>query len=163
MADSIQVACSKCGTVNRVPGQRIADRPNCGKCKSPLSVDHPATLDDRSRSKERTRAPALVVHARFLAYQYLKASGEARIYDHTTVEVYGCAEIDVQNAWSLTLSSVFSWQTFNLRIGFGHGNYNIRVVNFVIPARIPYSSGLAGHFFRLILPTCSLSTHYGYW
>ncbi len=84
------------------------------------------------------RVVALVAHARFLAYQYLKASGKVQLDDYTTAELHAGADIDVQNAWSLTLCSVFSWQTFNFRIGLGYGNYNIPGVNFVIPVRIPY-------------------------
>jgi hypothetical protein len=92
-----------------------------------------ATLEQRLG-----RVVALLAHGRFLAYQYVKAGGELRLDDYTTAEVHVGADIDVQNAWSITLSSVFSWQTFNFRVGVGYGNYNIPAVNFVIPVRIPY-------------------------
>jgi thioredoxin 2 len=32
----MQVVCPECGTLNRVPEQRLADRPNCGKCHQPI-------------------------------------------------------------------------------------------------------------------------------
>ncbi len=62
MADSIQVPCSNCGAVNRLPRQRVSDRPTCGRCKSPLPVDHPAHLDDGSfdRYIERATLPVVV-------------------------------------------------------------------------------------------------------
>jgi hypothetical protein len=92
-----------------------------------------ATLEQRV-----SRVVALLAHARFLAYQYVKAAGELQLDDYTTAELHAGADIDVQNAWSITLCSVFSWQTFNLRVGIGYGHYNIPAVNFVIPIRIPY-------------------------
>ncbi len=32
----IQLTCPHCQTVNRVPPERLADRPTCGACKKPL-------------------------------------------------------------------------------------------------------------------------------
>jgi thioredoxin 2 len=34
--DSVLLRCGKCAAVNRVPAGRLADRPKCGKCKSPI-------------------------------------------------------------------------------------------------------------------------------
>jgi thioredoxin 2 len=34
--NSVLLRCGKCGTVNRVPADRLADRPKCGRCKSQL-------------------------------------------------------------------------------------------------------------------------------
>lgn len=40
------VACAQCGAANRVPTERLAGGPKCGKCKQPLFDGHPATLTD---------------------------------------------------------------------------------------------------------------------
>jgi thioredoxin 2 len=61
MADSIQVPCGRCGAINRVPRQRVSDRPSCGRCKSALSTDHPAQLDDGSFDNFISRATLPVV------------------------------------------------------------------------------------------------------
>jgi thioredoxin 2 len=40
----IQVVCPHDGTVNRVPQERLADGPRCGRCKQPLFDGHPVVL-----------------------------------------------------------------------------------------------------------------------
>lgn len=47
------VRCSGCGVKNRVPKNRIDDRPVCGRCKTPLSAEHafpeaPVDVTDRT-------------------------------------------------------------------------------------------------------------------
>lgn len=42
------VACAHCGAVNRLPADRLADDPNCGRCKQPLLDGRPVELDDRN-------------------------------------------------------------------------------------------------------------------
>jgi len=37
--ESVIIECLRCGTKNRVPRSRIHDRPNCGHCHAPLSVE----------------------------------------------------------------------------------------------------------------------------
>lgn len=40
----INLTCPGCSTKNRLPEQRLADKPKCGKCKRPLFVAKAATL-----------------------------------------------------------------------------------------------------------------------
>jgi len=59
------IACSSCGTKNRVPLGKVEAglEPVCGKCKQPLSVSaHPITLTDGNFAEvvERSPMPALV-------------------------------------------------------------------------------------------------------
>ena len=37
--ESVIIECLKCGTKNRVPRSRLHDRPSCGHCHAPLSVE----------------------------------------------------------------------------------------------------------------------------
>ncbi len=42
----LHVVCSRCFTPNRVPGERLAEEPKCGKCGAPLLDGTPVTLDE---------------------------------------------------------------------------------------------------------------------
>ena len=35
-APSVHAACARCGATNRVPAERLADDPVCGRCRAPL-------------------------------------------------------------------------------------------------------------------------------
>ncbi|HTZ41279.1 MAG TPA: thioredoxin family protein [Syntrophales bacterium] len=37
--DHVIIECPRCGTKNRLPRARINDKPRCGKCHAPLSVE----------------------------------------------------------------------------------------------------------------------------
>ncbi|MBA4287250.1 MAG: hypothetical protein C0434_17165 [Xanthomonadaceae bacterium] len=38
------IACPSCNAANRVPDERLADAPTCGRCKSPLFIARPLVL-----------------------------------------------------------------------------------------------------------------------
>jgi len=46
MSDPLHLVCPTCFAVNRVPADRLHERPNCGKCHRPLFSDHPVELDE---------------------------------------------------------------------------------------------------------------------
>lgn len=47
MDENIMVKCPRCGAKNRVPRERINQRPICGRCKAPLKkADFPAVPVD---------------------------------------------------------------------------------------------------------------------
>jgi thioredoxin 2 len=46
MSDPVHVVCPHCGTTNRLPRRRLAERPACGQCKAPLFDGHPAALGE---------------------------------------------------------------------------------------------------------------------
>ena len=46
MSDIQQIVCENCQGINRIPSQRLADAPRCGKCKSSLLTGKPINLDD---------------------------------------------------------------------------------------------------------------------
>lgn len=44
MSDAVHVPCAQCGVVNRIPAQRLSDRPICGRCKKPVFSGTPINL-----------------------------------------------------------------------------------------------------------------------
>jgi len=44
MSTPINIPCPHCGALNRVPGERLAESPRCGRCKQALFAGHPAEL-----------------------------------------------------------------------------------------------------------------------
>jgi thioredoxin 2 len=58
----VNLVCYDCSSVNRVPLDRIADAPLCGKCKVALLPTTPIELTDQSFDKfiRRTSVPVLV-------------------------------------------------------------------------------------------------------
>jgi thioredoxin 2 len=44
MTDSLHLACPNCFAVNRVPGARLNQQPQCGQCHKPLLGGRPTTL-----------------------------------------------------------------------------------------------------------------------
>jgi thioredoxin 2 len=45
-APKLTVPCSNCGKWNRILASRVADRPKCGVCGTPIALDHPLHLND---------------------------------------------------------------------------------------------------------------------
>jgi thioredoxin 2 len=62
MAETTNLVCPHCHAVNRVPGARLAERPNCGRCKRPLFTGHPLALGDQDfdRFLSREELPLVV-------------------------------------------------------------------------------------------------------
>jgi thioredoxin 2 len=56
------LACAQCGSVNRVPAERLGDAPACGRCGADLMAPRPVALDDDHFATfvERTELPVLV-------------------------------------------------------------------------------------------------------
>ena len=58
----MNLVCPECGTVNRVPEERLGDQPVCGRCKTEIAPAAPvALIDAHCRTYiERSEAPVLV-------------------------------------------------------------------------------------------------------
>lgn len=87
-----------------------------------------------------TRVFALVVVGRWLLLQRVYGRGQAVLHPDafTTVVVNGggaASEFSVRDAFSVVPSVHMSWGGFNLRAGVGYGNFNVPLVNFVLPDR----------------------------
>ena len=66
MPDTQLIRCPSCGTVNRVPSEKLAQglQPVCGKCKNPLSVTStrtPITVTDATFATEVEQSPLPVL------------------------------------------------------------------------------------------------------
>jgi thioredoxin 2 len=46
MQDPVHIVCPHCSATNRVPAERLADGPTCGKCRHALFDGHPVELDE---------------------------------------------------------------------------------------------------------------------
>ena len=62
MSQTRNVVCPSCSTINSIPGDRLADRPRCGKCKQDIFNAHPVELNQASfqRHVDRNDIPLLV-------------------------------------------------------------------------------------------------------
>lgn len=58
----VHIACTACGTTNRVPADRLANDPVCGSCRAPLLNGAPVELTDANfdRLTARTELPVIV-------------------------------------------------------------------------------------------------------
>jgi thioredoxin 2 len=64
MANAQLIHCPSCGSTNRVPQEKIAQRlkPICGRCKTPLPVEtKPVTVTDATFAAEVERSPVPVL------------------------------------------------------------------------------------------------------
>jgi len=46
MHDPLHIVCPHCSATNRVPPERVGDKPKCGKCHEPLFDGHPVELNE---------------------------------------------------------------------------------------------------------------------
>lgn len=58
----MELVCPNCGAINRVPPERLNDRPKCGKCSAEVLPPHPVELTAATFEKFITRneLPVLV-------------------------------------------------------------------------------------------------------
>lgn len=62
MSDRLTLVCPNCRGVNRVPAERIADGPRCGRCKTALDpTAHPLDVDDATLARIVKAAPVPVL------------------------------------------------------------------------------------------------------
>lgn len=62
MAEPLHLVCPHCDAVNRVPADKLAQGPSCGKCHRQLFDGHPVALDEArfERHVGRSDLPVLV-------------------------------------------------------------------------------------------------------
>jgi thioredoxin 2 len=62
MSEALHVVCPACDGVNRLPPERLADAPKCGRCKAPLFTGEPLALSEArfERHLARSDLPLIV-------------------------------------------------------------------------------------------------------
>ena len=58
---TLHIVCSHCHAVNRIPSERLAQHPRCGKCKEALFSGHPVELTGSSFQQHISRNDIPVV------------------------------------------------------------------------------------------------------
>lgn len=61
MSSPLHVVCPHCHATNRLPAERLAQAPTCGRCKAPLFTGLPAELDAASFDRHVGRSDLPVV------------------------------------------------------------------------------------------------------
>jgi thioredoxin 2 len=56
MSEPLHVVCPHCDSVNRLPGDRLAQGPKCGVCKKPLFTGEPVALTEARFDKHLRRS-----------------------------------------------------------------------------------------------------------
>jgi len=61
-SEKTELVCASCGAVNRLPANRLDERPHCGRCQEPLFSGKPIALDAAAfdRFLQRDGLPLLV-------------------------------------------------------------------------------------------------------
>jgi thioredoxin 2 len=62
MSDALHIVCPHCNAVNRVPADKLGEKPTCGKCKQDLFDAHPLELKTNNFAQHISRndIPVLV-------------------------------------------------------------------------------------------------------
>lgn len=90
-----------------------------------------------------SRVLALVVTGRYQLLQVLAGDTTftARPDAYTSIDVAAAARddhsVNYRLAFSVVPALAWSWQSFNLRVGCGYGNYNVPGINFMVRRRTP--------------------------
>lgn len=57
----LHIACPHCGTANRLPGERLAEHPTCGRCRQPLFTGEPVALGEHWQTfLQKTDIPVIL-------------------------------------------------------------------------------------------------------
>ncbi|MCA9657265.1 MAG: thioredoxin [Myxococcales bacterium] len=61
-ANALYFRCPECGGINRIPPERLAEGPSCGRCHLPIDATaHPADIDDAALRRLVKSAPVPVL------------------------------------------------------------------------------------------------------
>lgn len=52
MTEALLVPCAHCAGLNRIPAERLKDRPRCGHCKGEVLTDQPFVIDQANFARQ---------------------------------------------------------------------------------------------------------------
>ena len=83
----------------------------------------------------RTWAMVLDAHVLVLQRAQIDGAESIRLNERTRATLYQSAEADLKTGKqaNLTLSALWSWEVFNLRLGLGYGHYNVPAAHLFFP------------------------------
>lgn len=58
---TLNLACAHCGTINRIPTERLNDKPNCGRCKKPVITYAPTSVTEKTFANHVLKSDVPVV------------------------------------------------------------------------------------------------------
>lgn len=144
MSDAKHIVCPHCAATNRVPVERVADKPKCGKCHEPLFDGRPVALDEAGfeRHVAGNDVPVVVdfwapwcAPCRMMAPEFEKAAGmlepgvrfakvnteEAqslamrhRIRSIPTMAIFRNGEEKARQSGAMTAAQIAQWVRSNL-------------------------------------------------
>ena len=88
MAELLHVTCPQCDGVNRLPAERLRERPNCGRCKQSLFNGHPVPLSEKNFETHvgRSDIPVVVDFWAEPSYAQLLQAEQKRVHDYVVAD-----------------------------------------------------------------------------
>ena len=105
MSDALQIPCTSCLAVNRIPAERLGEGPRCGRCKAALLPDAPVDVSEAAFDKLVSRSEIPVV-ADFWAAWCGPCKMMAPVFAETAARMQGKAlfvKVDTERAQQVSV------------------------------------------------------------